>query len=308
MAEPGVAIGFRGGARTRWLPVMARLTGLGLFVLYMFTGPVDAEAAIAALRGIDPFYWGLAWAANLVPPLLIALRFRGLVAERGYAVGYTGLARDSFRSLALNTVAIAGVGDLYRLNRLRASGVPLGVGGAAAVLDRLFGVATLVAFAVVFQVAGVGSFLDGGSMLAFVATAACVLVLAWRFLAAGRAGGRLVELLRAQTLSTSTFLRSLAFSVLTVVAWIASVALVGEGLGLEVPIQGYLSATPLVALASFLPISVGGVGIREVGYVLLLAGFGASPEECVALGLAQYAALLGVALVGGMLFVTPERA
>ncbi|MEM9174827.1 MAG: lysylphosphatidylglycerol synthase transmembrane domain-containing protein [Myxococcota bacterium] len=304
MAEPGAATAFRDGPPARWAPPAIRIAGLACFVLYSFIGPLDVQTTIEALRGLDPGSWLLAFGFNLAPPLLIALRLKGLLADRGYAVGYGVLARDALRSLALNTVAIMGVGDLYRVNRLRVAGVPIGVGGATALVDRLFGIGTLVVLAGLFQAVGLGSAVDGVGV-AIAAFAVVVAVVFVRF--ARSADGRLASLLRVPPPSGAVFLRSVGLSGLTVVAWIVSVACLGEGLALGVPLAAYFAAAPLVALASFLPITVGGVGLREAGYVLLLAAFGASPEACVALGLAQYSTLLGVASVGGLFFLRPDR-
>jgi hypothetical protein len=56
-----------------------------------------------------------------------------------------------------------------------------------------------------------------------------------------------------------------------------------------------------------LPISIGGIGVREAGYALLLGPYGVSPGEAVALGLLQYGGYLVVAAIGGVLLVVERR-
>jgi len=91
---------------------------------------------------------------------------------------------------------------------------------------------------------------------------------------------------------------SLALSVLVQVASVVQVGLIGKGLGLEVPWAVYGCVVPLVTLLTLLPVSVSGMGLREAGYAALLAGFGVTAPEAVALSLLGFAATSLVALLG----------
>ncbi|MCA9583074.1 MAG: flippase-like domain-containing protein, partial [Myxococcales bacterium] len=54
-----------------------------------------------------------------------------------------------------------------------------------------------------------------------------------------------------------------------------------------------------VTIATLLPITIGGAGVREMGYVLLLGPHGVSQDSAIALGILQYSAFVGIALLGG---------
>lgn len=99
----------------------------------------------------------------------------------------------------------------------------------------------------------------------------------------------------------------IALSLVANVSWVLCVYVLGLGLGLELTAGPYFDAAPLVALASLVPITIGGVGLREAGYVLLLGAYGVAPAACIALGLAQYSTFLAIAVVGGALFAMPDR-
>jgi hypothetical protein len=53
-----------------------------------------------------------------------------------------------------------------------------------------------------------------------------------------------------------------------------------------------------VTLLTLLPLSVSGMGLREAGYAALLAGFGVTAPQAVALSLLGFAATSLVALLG----------
>ncbi len=61
---------------------------------------------------------------------------------------------------------------------------------------------------------------------------------------------------------------------------------------------------PLIATVAALPISIGGLGVREWAGVLLLAPFGIAEPEALSIEIMAY--LIGVAtsLVGGLIFLS----
>jgi hypothetical protein len=85
--------------------------------------------------------------------------------------------------------------------------------------------------------------------------------------------------------------------------WVMSVSFLARSLSLGVGFDVLFFVAPLVALATLLPISVGGIGIREAGYALLLAPYGVSAGDAVALGLLQYGTFLVVAGLGGVILI-----
>jgi uncharacterized membrane protein YbhN (UPF0104 family) len=75
-------------------------------------------------------------------------------------------------------------------------------------------------------------------------------------------------------------------------------ALIGEGLGLQVPLGYYGIVMPLVSLLTLLPVSVNGMGLREFSTVLLLAPMGVGQAEAVTLAVLLFAAQTAAGLLG----------
>jgi hypothetical protein len=59
---------------------------------------------------------------------------------------------------------------------------------------------------------------------------------------------------------------------------------------------------PAVAIAQVLPISLGGLGVREGAFVLFLGPLGVATSQAVALGLLVYGLNLAVSLLGAPAF------
>jgi uncharacterized protein (TIRG00374 family) len=83
--------------------------------------------------------------------------------------------------------------------------------------------------------------------------------------------------------------------------------LLGRSIGAALPFWYCLVFHPLVVLATALPVSLGGFGVREGGYVLLLGRIGIAPSEAVVLSLMWFGVTAVAGLLGGLVFVTNPR-
>jgi glycosyltransferase 2 family protein len=82
-------------------------------------------------------------------------------------------------------------------------------------------------------------------------------------------------------------------------AFLVLTALVGVSCGLVLPLRVWLFAWPLAKLAAVLPLTQGGIGVREAALVALLAPFGASGPLVLATGLVWEAVIIAGGLIAG---------
>jgi len=73
--------------------------------------------------------------------------------------------------------------------------------------------------------------------------------------------------------------------------------LLGITCGLRLPLRVWLFAWPLAKIAAVMPITQGGIGVREAALVVLLAPFGAPAGQVLATGIVWE----GVIITGGLL-------
>jgi hypothetical protein len=64
---------------------------------------------------------------------------------------------------------------------------------------------------------------------------------------------------------------------------------------------------PFVALVSLIPISIGGIGVREYLYVALFGAVGMSAQSALALALSVLAAAIAFAVLGFVIFSFDRR-
>ena len=107
------------------------------------------------------------------------------------------------------------------------------------------------------------------------------------------------------------WLRSKAFllSFLVQLVGVAFYYCLGRGLGASMVGWQYLVIVPLVVMATVVPVTINGLGIREGALVVLTGamGFDMTASESVALGLLSSVVLLLVSLIGGGFYIAGKR-
>ncbi|MGI9023775.1 MAG: lysylphosphatidylglycerol synthase transmembrane domain-containing protein [Acidimicrobiales bacterium] len=214
-------------------------------------------------------------------------------------------------------------GDVLRVVRLSADNGDAPASFASVVLERLTGfvvlpMITLAALAVDPSLLGLGAASKLALALSVASLVALVAILA--VAASTRLGGRLanhenwprfvgavhlgIDRIRRRPAAAATVMvSSFAYQLTIILAAFAA----SRALGLTVGLVPLLAFVPVVAIAQVLPISVGGLGLREGALVLLLAPLGVGAAKATALGLLLYGINLVVSLLGAAPFAMWSR-
>jgi glycosyltransferase involved in cell wall biosynthesis/uncharacterized membrane protein YbhN (UPF0104 family) len=98
-----------------------------------------------------------------------------------------------------------------------------------------------------------------------------------------------------------TYAAPFAMSVLMQLSLLLMTASIAETCGLHVAFGAWLLAWPLAKLVALLPVTVGGIGARELALAALLGPFGAPAASAIAVGLAWDGVLVGGSLFAGLI-------
>jgi glycosyltransferase 2 family protein len=215
-------------------------------------------------------------------------------------------------------------GDVLRIRRLARDVGEWTVPFASVVLDRLSGmlvlpVITLAALAVNPGLRELGT----ASLVAALISGVTLLLLAGLLFATGHPGfgGRFTGTSRFHRVAAAVHLgaarfrhhpRAAAGIVLAGFAYqllmVLAAFLAARALGLdEVRLTAALAFVPAVAIVQVIPISLGGLGIREGAFVLFLHPLGVPTGRAVALGLLIYLLNLAASLLGAPSFALGGR-
>ena len=317
-AKPGRRI-----ART-----LIRLVGPALLVVVVLRMP-DRAKVLETLASAAPWPIALAVVLNLVNIHLKVIRWEVLLRTRGIRYPRRRAWASFLTSLYVGMLTPGRVGDVLRAQYLKHDlGVPYSEGLASVVMDRLCDLYVLVAFVAV-GVVRYGEVVVGRLAIVTWAGVAATALLPLVLLVPGvaeRLLGRVYAKLSpgGDTAGFRRFLealranggRSLMVTIpLTIATFLVNYAqgwLVARALGLP---MAFFDAVCLVAIASLLgllPISISGVGVRELFFSLAFPVLGFRPEAGVSFGLLLfvviYLVIVGIGFVAWLVSPPPSRA
>ncbi|MBI4700402.1 MAG: flippase-like domain-containing protein [Deltaproteobacteria bacterium] len=303
--------------RRKLLRIGIRLLGPALLVAVLLRIE-DPSALGATLRGASPLLLALAVALNSLNLHCKVLRWQALLRTRGVSYPLGRAWKAFLASVYLGMLTPGRVGDVLRIQYVRRDvGMPYAEGLAVVVMDRFCDIYVLLGF-VAIGVARLATVLSGALAyvtwggVAVVALAPVLLFvpgLAERLM--GALYGRLTKgrepagLHRFLVALRAQVGRSLWWAVaLTVVAFLVNYLqgwIMGRALGLSLAFLDVVSLMAIITLLSLLPISVSGVGVRELFLALVFPALGLRPQQGVAFGLMNFFVIyLMVTLAGAV--------
>ena len=291
---------------------LLRVAGTAGVAAYVLTR-VSPGDLLATFRRVNPGLLGAAVVLYLLGQALSAFRWSIL----GRAVGLERRLVDYVRFYAIgmffNLFGPSTLGgDAIRVMYL-GRGRRRMLAAGSVLFDRVSGLVMLVALAAVAQLVYHPRL--PRALAATVSSAGLTLLAGWialprlvRFLPPEHGIRRTVEEELAPFWRDGSLLASAAaLSLVFHVSQVAVQYLLGLATGVALPFWYCLVFHPLVAVATALPVSLVGFGVREGGYVLLLGRIGIAPSEAVALSLLWFAVTAVAGLLGGLGFVTYRR-
>ncbi len=306
--------------RGRWLLAVKAAVSIGLLA-WLVSGVASREGMpvlVARASSVAPGPVVAAVGLHLTAVLAGVLRWRVLLQARGLAQPLPWLVRSFLigRFVGAFTPSTAGLDGFRAIEVARRTGDAAG-SASVMVVEKLFG---LVGMAVVCAALAPLGALDGlGPMVlpvtfgvAAVAASGIALLHApavLKALAARAPGplhgpaGRAADALARHPLGWSRSMVALGLGVASHLALSATFAAAGAALAVDVSWGTLLSVGNATVVAVLLPVSIGGIGVREGVAVALLSGAGVSTSEAVLVALTGYVTGQVPALLGGLLLV-----
>ncbi len=293
-------------------------------LLALLAWSVDLSALAGTFAKCSAQWWASALGVYVLAQTASTIRWKVLANTVGLHVSFGRLwlwyLQGSFFSLCLPTSL---GGDVYKVMALGQRTRQTALAACSVVADRLCGLVAMVAL-VAASLAGQMLQVSIWWMLLLVPVclATEVLVICSIFLVGSRASSHAGNWLLRWPGVAQVFVRLTPFRrrpevLVATCAWafavqglnVVAVALLGIGLGIEGSAYVYLTAVPLATLLSVLPLSLGGLGVREGGLAAVLAAYGIATATGLMLGVLWFSVLLTAGLLGGLLYaVAPVRA
>jgi glycosyltransferase 2 family protein len=309
-------------SRSRLIIEALLRSGAAALVLALLFHFLPSKQVFLALERLPARLWLLVLVAYLATHCLGVGKWRLMVNTAGAGLNYLQAAHCYFAGLFGSLVLPSLIGgDLVRAalgmryGRTKA-GVLLG-----SVVDRIVDFAGLILLAISGaliaphalqpQSRRVFLWIAAAAIVVAIGLAAIVAIIPIKKLSfrMRRRAASLRRAARSMATQPRAVLVALCISIGSQLSFIALSLALAYACGLHLPFQAWLFAWPLAKLSAAIPITQGGIGVREAALAALLVPFGASPALTVAAGLAWEAiAISGALVAGGFALVSARRA
>lgn len=308
---------FRPQQRRRSRMIFALKLVVGASLIGLLLGRMDGEAIVAAFQRYSPSALTAAVALTFVGISVASLRWKLLVPE----VPYFRLLRYSLIGQFYSVVLPGQVaGEAVKAWRISRGAIDPARLVASVLIDRVVGLIGLLLVAT----AGIALSRDefGGRLLVPMASLATALIVGLLALAIPSLFGIVSRFIRLVGASKPRLRDLAAKGLLFLEAWrdyarapwrltlslifgaifqllgVGIYMVLADSLGIEIDARHWMWIAGVTAIAVLLPLSVGGIGLREGALVALLAQFNVPGESALALSLGIFGMMLLVALAG----------
>lgn len=270
-------------------------------LLSLIASKAGINRIASTLSGIDPSSMLFASLCYIVSIYFSSLRLRYLLPQ-GYRVGKLFslcLIGSFFNTVLPGIVGGDAVKAYYLSKETGASSTAV----ASVFMDRYIGFAALILLGILAYPLGFRYF--GSSRIEWILPMIALSFIAGSLVVFGlRIGSRFRFLagihayLQQYRNRRDVLTRTLLLSLLVQILNFSAVYVISLGLKLEVPLLSIFLFIPIITTLATLPISLSGLGVREVSFVLLFGLLGVSPVQATALSFAWYLSIVGGSLPG----------
>ncbi|MFZ0888842.1 MAG: lysylphosphatidylglycerol synthase transmembrane domain-containing protein [Candidatus Binataceae bacterium] len=288
--------------------------GLGVGLLGFLAYRFGASAVFSVLSRERPGYFLLAIAIYTAGQVMSACRWQLLAAVVAIRGRFSEFLAYYFLGMFTN-LFVPGIigGDAARAFYLGRRHGRLGPAAASVVADRGLGLLSLLWLA-----AAVGGSLDVGALPSAVVRPVMLIgaVSLGAFLAApliaraerlmphslARHAGLITPYLRRPL----SLLPAIILSLILQALYVIGQYVLALGLGVSLPLSTFLICVPVAGVFASIPVTFGGLGLRESAYTVLFGMVGLGSADAIALGLLWFASTVLVGLTGIVPFLTTE--
>ena len=253
---------------------------------------------------------------------ITAVRWKTLLDTRKAGLGVRTLTVSVLIGFFFNNFLPTSIGgDVFRAyDASRRGKIQIGTSASIILVERFSGVIAAATYAIVALFLGFTAIGNQSVVIPIVIFFAITIILAFliinpsilridrffdRFSILRKLKGKLSDVYK--TLQSfkeykMALVKILVFSFLLQFAVILNYYLAARALGIELGLASFLFIVPVVTIIAMLPISIGGIGLRENSLVLIMIALGAANDKATLVSLLTFTMLIIVGIIGGITY------
>ena len=306
--------------RKRLVDLLKVLVSLGLIALLL--SQIGFQQVVEVFSKANMIYWLLGLTMFLLGIVIKTFRWQILLDALDIHISAPELLQLNFIGFLFNNILPSGIGgDVVKMYELSKDSRRGAESVNAVFVDRVVGlvvaqflaiIAAVIAYRLVStEVLIVTLALFLGSLLVMwmlmQETLWEVILRRVPFLSTWQ-GGRFAERIRRlyktfRGYDTRSIIKALGVSFIFNITLVLSNYFVGLALGVNISMLYFWVFVPITSVVTMIPISLNGLGVREMGYVALFTQAGVPQEVAFSMSLSFYAFTVISGLIGGVLYI-----
>ena len=291
------------------------------FLIYRNRG--NFSSILDTLKMLDARFLTIAVILYFIGISFIVFRWGTLLKAHGYNVSGPFLWQSAFIGWFYNMLLPTGVGgDFYRIYDLHENkGVPMNENISAVVIERIIGTFTGITLLIISFFLGMFSYLPRNIIITLLSILGVslgffivlffprffkvdVALRKMRFLSKIRPRLReFHEILLSYKKRMKFVFTSYFYSLILQMLFISSYYFISLSMGMKITYSMMMFTLPFAQIVTSIPISIGGIGIRENATVFVLESFGASTGDATLFSFIVLSIILLNALIGGLVYI-----
>ena len=278
-------------------------------ILFCFFRKIDYKKLESILTGINYIFIPVLLFFIFFRNVIVAVRFRLLIFFKGRLNIFVLFKQYFIASFFNNILPTALGGDGVRVFLLSECGISKSESVSFILVERLIGFFSyiLIAFFTTFFISIPSQIKGLIYLITFVYTASMVSIFyfGWR-INTDKIRIRLLQKIISAFILFRDNKKAIVFaffvSFLFQLTNIFISYLVSAAFNMQIPLLFFLGFLPLIGLVVMIPVSLGGMGLREMAFVYFFSQVGVSQENSLVISLGTYLTLITGGLVGALLF------
>ncbi len=309
--------------KRRLFNILRIIISLALLAFLIYRNKDNFANIIEISKDLNIYYLAIAFIFYFTAISFIVFRWGILLKAHNIFISNRFLWQSALIGFFYNNLLPTSAGgDFYRVYDIKQNkGVPVNEGIASVVMERVIGTLSSIILLIIAYFIGLFDYLSRNAALGVIISGMVIILffialffprlfkldlLLNKFRMFSKIRPRLKEfhvILTGYRHKKKYLSMSFLFTMIIQVFFLISYNFISMALGLELRFYIFIFVIPFVSLVSSVPITIGGIGIRENALVFVIVSFGIVVGQATLFSLIILAIILIIGMIGGIIYL-----
>ncbi|TET49957.1 MAG: flippase-like domain-containing protein [Actinomycetota bacterium] len=303
--------------------ILRIVISLSLLTFLVYRNRGNFANIVEASKDLNIYYLIIAFIFYFIAISFIVFRWGTLLKAHDFFISNRFLWQSALIGFFYNNLLPSSAGgDFYRVYDIKQNkGIPVNEGIASVVMERVIGTLSSIVLLIIAYFIGLFDYLTRNAALGLIVSGLVIILffialffprlfklnlLLNKFRIFSKIRPRLKEfhvILSGYRYKVKYLIMSFLFTMLIQVFFFISYNSISLALGLELRFYVFIFIIPFISLVSSVPVTIGGIGIRENALVFAVTSFGIVQSQATLFSFILLAIILIMGMIGGIIYL-----